>query len=101
MDPTDDLDDPPLDTDDLQAVAVLAVDDIKAIDRALLAASHTNWRKVALVVSVAMDAYPGLYLNVPDVFYTQRVRALVSTGHLQARGNLHRMRFSEIRLSGI
>ena len=82
MDPTDDLDDPPLDTDDLQAVAVLAVDDIKAIDRALLAASHTNWRKVALVVSVAMDAYPGLYLNVPDVFYTQRVRALVSTGHL-------------------
>ena len=101
MGPTNDRDDRPLDTDDLQAAAALAVDDIEAIDRALLAASATSWRKVALVVSVAMDTYPGLYLDVPDVFYAQRVRALVATGHLQARGNLHRMRFSEIRLSGV
>lgn len=101
MDPTADQHDPPLDTDDLQDVAVLAVHDIETIDRSLLAASPTSWRKVALVVSVAMDAYPGLYLVVPDVFYAQRVRALVATGHLQARGNLQRMRSSEIRLSGV
>ncbi|MFN3984935.1 MAG: DUF3658 domain-containing protein [Rhodocyclaceae bacterium] len=99
MDPTDNQDDPPLDAEGLEAVAALNQDDLAAIDRALLAASHSSWRKVAFVVGTAMDAYPDLYHEVPDVFYGQRVRALVSAGQLEAQGNLHRMRFSEIRLS--
>jgi hypothetical protein len=98
MDPTEDQDDPPLDAEELQAVAALTPDDLGAIDLALLAASDSNWRKVAFVVGTAMDAYPHLYHDVPDVFYAQRVRALVSAGQLEAQGNLHRMRFSEIRL---
>lgn len=77
---------------------VLTTDDLKAIDQALLASSHTSWRKVSLVVGMAMDAHPDLYLDIPDVFYVHRVRVLVSAGRLQAQGNLHRMRFSEIRL---
>jgi len=101
MDPTDNQDDPPLDAEDLEAVAALTRDDLGAIDRAIIAASHTNWRKVALVVGTAMDAYPDLYHDVPDVFYAQRVRALVSAGQLEAQGNLHRIRFSEIRLSHV
>lgn len=58
---TDDQDDPPLDAEDLQAIAALTQDDLRAIDRALLASSSANWRKVALVVAVAMDVYPNLY----------------------------------------
>ena len=46
-----------------------------------------------------MDAYPDQYLDIPDVFYSQRIRELVSGGQLQAQGNLHRMRFSEVRLT--
>lgn len=98
MDPTDNQNDPPLDADDLDAVAALTSHDLGAIDRALLAASTTTWRKVALVVGTAMDAYPDLYQDIPDVFYSQRVRTLVSVGQLEAQGNLHRMRFSEVRL---
>ena len=98
MDSTDIQDDPPLDAEDLQAVAALTPADLTAIDQALLAASHANWRKVAFVVNVAMDAYPNLYLDLPDVFYAQRIRALVAAGQLEAQGNLHRMRFSEVRL---
>lgn len=37
--------------------------------------------------------------DIPDVFYSHRVRDLVSNGHLEAQGNLHRMRFSEVRLA--
>jgi hypothetical protein len=100
MDPTN-QDDPPLDAEDLQAVAALTSDDLGAIDRALLAASHTNWRKVAFVVGTAMDAYPDSYHDIPDVFYAQRIQALVSAGRLEVQGNLRRMRFSEVRLSQV
>jgi Protein of unknown function len=99
MDPADNQDDPQLDPEELAAVAALSADDLGAIDRSLLAASHPSWRKVALVVGLAMDAYPDLYHDIPDVFYAERVRALVSSGQLEAQGNLHRMRFSEVRLT--
>jgi hypothetical protein len=81
MTSADDQDDPPLDADGLQAGA--------------------DWRKVALVVAVAMDAYSDQYHDIPDVFYGQRVRDLVSSGHLAAQGNLRRMRFSEVRLTSL
>jgi hypothetical protein len=97
--PSDNHDDPPLDADDLRAVAALTQDDLLAIDRALLASSSSDWRKVALVVASAMDAYPDQYLDIPDVFYSLRIRELVFDGWLEARGNLHRMRFSEVRLT--
>ncbi|AJQ84365.1 DUF3658 domain-containing protein [Xanthomonas oryzae pv. oryzae] len=99
MDPAQQLDDPPLDAEELEAAASLTSDDIQAIDCALIAASRASWSKVALVVSVAMDAYPDAYCDIPDIFYAQRIRYLVSAGHLEASGNLNRMRFSEVRLS--
>lgn len=99
MDPTENQDDPPLDAEELRAVAALSSDDLGAIDRALLAASHRHWRKVALVVGVAMNAYPDAYHDIPGIFYAQRIQTLVSTGQLEAQGNLHRMRFSEVRLA--
>jgi hypothetical protein len=99
MIPSDNHDDPPLDAEDLRAVAALSRDDLAAIDKALLASSSGDWRKVALVVAVAMDVYPGQYLDIPDVFYSQRIQELVSGGQLEAQGNLRRMRFSEVRLA--
>jgi Protein of unknown function len=95
---TDSIDDPELDADDLLAVASLSQDDIRAIDYALTANSHSQWRKVAYVVSMAMDAYPDRFHDISDIFYAARVKALVSQGVLEAQGNLSRMRFSEIRL---
>ncbi|QRN42067.1 hypothetical protein GDR29_03540 [Xanthomonas oryzae pv. oryzae] len=68
MDPAQQLDDPPLDAEELEAAASLTSDDIQAIDCALIAASRASWSKVALVVSVAMDAYPDAYCDIPDIF---------------------------------
>ena len=99
MEPSDNQDDPPPDSDDLRAIAQLSEEDLRVIDRAILASASKDWRKVALVVAVAMDAHPDHYYDIPDVFYSQRVRHLVSGGKLQAQGNLARMRFSEVRLA--
>jgi hypothetical protein len=95
---TDETDDPALDAEDRVAVAALTPDDIQAIDLALVTNTRAQWRKVAFVVGAAMDAYPDRFHDVPDVFYAERVKALVSQGLLDSQGNLSRMRFSEIRL---
>lgn len=71
--------------------------EIEAIDQALLSNVSNEWRKVAMVVGMAMDEYsiPG----IPDVFYAQRVRRLAELGRLESQGNLAYMRFSEVRVS--
>jgi len=37
--------------------------------------------------------------GIPDIYYANRVRALVEAGRLESQGNLDYMRFSEVRLS--
>lgn len=93
----DDQDDPPLDAAALEAVAALGEHDLLAIDAALLASVNEQWQKLAFVVAEAMLAYPDRYFDIPDLFYAERVKSLVSRGVIEARGRLARMRFSEIR----
>ena len=79
---TDNADDPALDSEDLIAVASLSHGDIQAIDDALVANSDAQWRKLAYVVSMAMDTYPDRFHDIPDIYYAQRAKALVSQGKL-------------------
>jgi hypothetical protein len=89
-------DDSELGADD-PAVAALTPVDIEGIDRTILFFCDYRWRKVAYVVALAMDALG--YAGVPDVYYSQRVRALVANGLIEAHGNVRRMRFCEVRLA--
>ncbi|WP_242102013.1 DUF3658 domain-containing protein [Lysobacter sp. M2-1] len=95
---TDSTDDSVLDLGDLLAIATLSQGDIQAIDLALVTNSVAQWRKVAYVVGMAMEAYPDRFHDIPDIYYAERVKVLVSQGMLESQGNLSRMRFSEIRL---
>ena len=90
--------DPDFDADDLLAIGTLTASDIEAIDCALMKACKPRWLKVAMVVGEAMDAYPDKYHDVPDIFYSQRVRELVKAGKIESQGNLFFMRFSEVCL---
>lgn len=83
----------------LALIANLSLDQIEAIDAALLAAAGTRWRKVAFVIATAMTG-PASVPGIPDVYYAQRVRALVAGGSLIAQGVLSRMRYSEVRIAG-
>ncbi len=87
-----------LDDDEIRAILALTDADIKAIDEAILSQLSVHWQKTALVVSVAMDAYPEKYFDIPDLFYGERVVALFAKGLIEANGNLRRMRSSEVRM---
>lgn len=91
--------DPPLDVEQSMRVSKLTQDDLWDIDRELLAQSARSWRKVARIVAFTMDKLSSRVPGVPDVYYAQRVRHLVEIGKLESQGDLHRMRFSEVRLA--
>ncbi len=76
----------------------LSTDDLSAIDEALMSNVISQWRKVARVVATTMNDLSGQHLDLPDVFFSQRIKHLVRAGRLESFGNLHYMRYSEIRL---
>lgn len=89
--------DPELSGNELVRVAQLTDSDIRRIDEALVAAASVNWRKVARIVRFAMNE-PTRVARIPDIYYAKRVRELVEAGRLESQGDLHYMRFSEVRL---
>ena len=97
-DSTDDVS-RPLDDEEMAAIAGLTATDVMAIDQAILSQLRGYWQKTAMVVILAMDAYPDIFEDVPDIFYGQRILALHAEGALEAQGDLRRFRFSEIRAS--
>ena len=82
-----------------QAMAdALSADVVAKIDAVLMFHARTTHRKVAMLVGLAMGDSSLRVHGLPDVFYAQRVRALVSRGLLLAEGDLSRMRYCEVRL---
>lgn len=90
--------DPELTQDQMDLVSKLSDSDIKEIDSILLAQAGKQPRKVAMVVAMAMSKLPNKIEGIPDVFYAQRVAALVKVGILLSQGNLRRMRYSEVKV---
>lgn len=91
-------DDPPLTISQEASVKKLSASDVQTIDEALLGNADVHWWKVAFVVAKTMLQLRPLPEGVPDIYYAQRVAAMVTQGKLESQGNLRRMRFSEIRL---
>ena len=90
--------DPPLSPEEEAKVAKLTSKEIEAIDEALMSNAKPRWRKVAMLVGLAMGQLQNRTLGIPDLYYAQRVRKLVEAGRLESEGNLAYMRFSEVRL---
>jgi hypothetical protein len=80
-------------------ISALSAAEVSAMDAALLSQCDHRFRKVAFVVGSAMTQQSDRVTGVPDIYYAQRLRALVETGLLEAVGNLAYMRYSEVRLS--
>jgi len=79
-------------------VAALPEDLIARIDAAILARTRIRFQKVARIVSLVMRSIPDVPVNVPELFYVQRIAHLVTTGRMECQGDPLRMRFSEVRL---
>jgi len=86
-------------TAEQQAVAnSLAPEMVQKIDAELLSHARPRERKVAMIVGLAMSNPAVRVPGLPDIYYAQRVKALVDAGRLFAEGNLEYMRYSEVRL---
>lgn len=90
--------DPPLTLEQEERVAQLIEADLHEIDMALLSNSDARWRKIARVVGSTMGQMPDEFQGIPDIFYAQRLRRLVSEGQLESQGYLEYMQFCEVRL---
>jgi hypothetical protein len=90
--------DPPMSNEEARIAAALSPEFVGRIDAELLSHAKRSNRKVAMLVGLAMDNPALRAPGLTDLFYAQRVRALVEKGVLVAEGNLASMRYSEVRL---
>jgi hypothetical protein len=90
--------DPPLNAEQARVASSLSQEFVARIDAELLSHARPRSRKVAMLVGLAMSNEAVRVPGLPDLYYSQRVRALVEKGALIAEGNLDFMRFSEVRL---
>src|ERR1700754_3508469 len=90
---------PPLTAEEAAPASRLSVEELDAVDAAVLSCARSRWRKVAMVVSLSMEKLEARYPGFSDAFYAHRVRSLVECGKLESNGDLSYMRFSEVRLS--
>jgi Protein of unknown function len=82
-------------------IAQLTDADLGDIDNCILSNATTQWRKVAMVVALTMNALSDLFSDLPDSFYAMRIKELFAQGRLESQGDVEFMRFSEVRLPEI
>jgi hypothetical protein len=98
MTPDEFAPDPPLSEEHARVAASLSAEFVSRIDAELMSHAKERNRKVAMLVGKAMMNPNVRVPGLPDLYYSQRIRALVESGKLVAEGNLDFMRFSEVRL---
>ena len=89
--------DGPLTPEEEEKTRLLTEADLKCIDERLLSHISHRWYKVARVVAMTMQDLQEQFPEIPDVFYSFRIRHLAEAGVIQAAGDLNRMRYSEVR----
>jgi uncharacterized protein DUF3658 len=92
--------DPALSPQQDELVQSLSAQSVEKIDAVLLSQVTWRWRKVAMIVGLAMGALEDRVEGIPDIYYAQRVKLLVARGALEAQGDLARMGYCEVRLRG-
>lgn len=90
--------DPVLTSGQLALIAELSATQREEIDQTLLLSAEKQYRKVARVVAMAMGNLRHRVKGIPDIYYAQRIIGLVEDSRLISRGNLKRMRYSEVQL---
>jgi hypothetical protein len=72
---------------------------ISFFDQRLLSCVQHEWKKAALIIGKLMSTFWEDELSlVGDAFLATRLPALADAGRIEAAGDLHRIRYSEVRL---
>ncbi|MEA3490600.1 MAG: DUF3658 domain-containing protein [Campylobacterota bacterium] len=97
--PKDYIQDPQMTEEQREFTDLLTSEKLEEIDKALLSNAKKNYLKVARLVSDMLMNEDIHIEGIPAVFYSERLRLLVENGFLESQGDLHYMRFSEVRLA--
>lgn len=92
-------DDGTMDADEQARAAALTEAELRIIDECILSNTSDQFWKAAKVVALTMRDIGDNFPDLPDVFYSGRIKHLAAAGLIEAAGNLSRMRFSEVRLA--
>ena len=90
---------PPISGVEKTAADLLSQQELEAIDACILSHCADHFYKVARIMMQTQDELAHRFPKLSYVFYTQRLKHLVDTGHLVAAGDVFKMRFSEVRLA--
>lgn len=76
---------------------------INLIDATLMSNVNTKWQKVAMIILRTLYDLDVKLPNhkVTDLFCAMRIRKIVKENKLESKGDLFRMRFSEVRLPDV
>ncbi|MES9850581.1 MAG: DUF3658 domain-containing protein [Candidatus Thiodiazotropha sp. L084R] len=77
-----------LSSDQWKLVSQLTEREVQKIDISLLSNTNEKWQKVAMVVVATMLELPSRIDDIPDIYYSYRVKKLVNENMLEARGDL-------------
>lgn len=91
--------DSPISPEVRKIASKLSPEELKEIDEALLSEASNRYRKVARLVGRVLLKFKEQHPMLSDVFFSERVQSLVTSGHLDSQGDLRRMRYSEVKLS--
>ena len=69
------------------------------IDDAILAVALPRWQKVARIISKTSERLGSFSTDGDEQYhsYAERIEALVHEGHLVAKGDITKWRYSEVR----
>ena len=79
-------------------VESLSSETLLDVDKVILSHVQHKWRKVAMVVALTMNEFDDDLWDLPDIFFSMRIKKLVEAGKLESQGDLRYMRYSEVRL---
>jgi hypothetical protein len=88
----------PMSAEEKAASDLLGQQELEVIDACILSHCTDRFLKVARVILRTESELQHHFPKLTHIFYTQRLRHLVDTGHLLATGDVFQMRFSEVRL---
>jgi hypothetical protein len=69
------------------------------IDRLVLRAASTEWRKVAMIIALVLNGCEREGMRAGEDEIAGRIVAMAEAGKLAAQGDLSKWRHSEVRLS--
>jgi len=73
--------------------------DAEMVDSLILQSCTTRWRKVAMVVGIAMNAFDQKVPHLPMSYMSVRITEMERSGVLELAGDPMNIRFSEVRLA--